>query len=210
MYAIWYYLWCPACLSTPHGRDWVKNEFECISASFTVFNDSQSPLFFFPTSSSPLLSIKIKIRHAHHSSEPVNHNSMLKSQLPASLWLWRVGQAASVSTCSYSAATSTIFSFLRESRESSLYLKFLFIKIYVKNFLLKWGNIDCVLMPLCTLPMEFHFSKNIKKWAQTSEVLHFDCCFDLLSWYRQVIYDAAWLVHINSKNDQLFVGHILL
>lgn len=85
MYAIWYYLWCHACLSTPHGADGVRNYSECITASFAVFNDSPSLLFFFPYL--PLYSVKVKIRHAYHSSKPVNHNSLLKLHSPTSLWL---------------------------------------------------------------------------------------------------------------------------
>lgn len=70
MYAAWYYLWCHACPSSPHGGNWVKNDSECISVSFAECNDSPGPLFFHLSlsSSSSLLSVRIKIRHAYHSS----------------------------------------------------------------------------------------------------------------------------------------------
>lgn len=43
----------------------------------------------FPLFPPPLLSVKIKIRHAYHSSVPVNHNLLLKLHSPA--WLWLCG-----------------------------------------------------------------------------------------------------------------------
>lgn len=106
-----------------------------------MFNDSPSLLFCFPTSSSFLPSIEIKIRHVHHSSETVNHNTMLKLLSPTSLRL--CGGWSSLPPCLpvdilLLPAPYVLFLW----RPVSSY--FLFIKIYVKNLLLKWGNIYLV------------------------------------------------------------------